>query len=88
MKALNWSIEKIIGVLREAEGEVSVREVCRRHNISDKTFYRWRKKYGQMEIQSAQRLKELEKENGELKKIVAEQLLNIKVLEHVNGKKW
>ena len=88
MKALNWSEEKIIGLLREVDGGKSVRQVCKDHNISDKTYYRWKRKYGQMEVADAKRLRELEKENAELKKIVADQLLNIRVLEHVNSKKW
>jgi putative transposase len=63
-------------------------QTCKDYNISDKTYYRWKRKYGQMEVADAKRLRELEKENLELKKIVADQLLNIKVLEHVNAKKW
>jgi putative transposase len=65
-----------------------IEEVCRQHNIAKATYHRWRRKYGKMEMKDAKRLKELEKENTELKKIVADQMLNIKVLEAVNAKKW
>ncbi|SHJ11449.1 putative transposase [Rubritalea squalenifaciens DSM 18772] len=88
MQKQTHSEEQIIGILREADGGKTVRQVCKDHNISDKTYYRWKRKYGRMEVADAKRLRELEKENTELKKIVAEQLLNIKVLEHVNAKKW
>jgi len=88
MKNLNWSESKIIGVLREVDSGKTVVSVCKAHNISDKSYYRWKRKYGQMEVADAKRLRALEKENSELKKLVADQLLNIKVLEHVNSKKW
>ena len=88
MKKKTYSEEQIISILREAEGEKTVVQICKDHNISDKTYYRWKRKYGQMEVADAKRLRALEKENTELKKIVADQLLNIKVLEHVNAKKW
>ena len=88
MKKKTHSEEQIIGILLDAEGEKTVVQTCKDHNISDKTYYRWKRKYGRMEVADARRLRELEKENLELKKIVADQLLNIKVLEHVNAKKW
>lgn len=88
MKKKTYSEEQIIGILREGAGEKTVVQICQDHNISDKTYYRWKRKYGGMELADARRLRELEKENAELKKIVADQLLNIKVLEHVNAKKW
>jgi putative transposase len=62
--------------------------VCREHNISEQTFYRWKQKYGGMDLADAKRLKELEKENSELKKMLAESMLKIRVLEEVNSKKW
>ena len=87
MKKSKYSIEQIVGVLREANG-ASVQEVCRRHNISPATFYKWRQKYGGMEISEARRLKALEEENVRLKRVVADQAVKIQILEEVNSKKW
>lgn len=73
--------EQIIGILREAERpDSSIRAVARKHNITDVTLYRWRNKYGGMEVPDARRLKTLEAENVKLKKLVAEQLLAIDAL--------
>ncbi len=80
--------EQIIRILQEGEQAESIREVCRRHNLTEQTFYRWRNKYGGMEVSEIKRLRELEKENSELKKIVAEQMLDIRMLKDVNSKKW
>ena len=80
--------EQIIRILQEGEQAENIREVCRRHNLTEQTFYRWRNKYGGMNISEVRRLRELEKENAELKKIVAEQTLDIRMLKDVNSKKW
>jgi putative transposase len=80
--------EQIIRILQEGEQAENIREVCRRHNLSEQTFYRWRNKYGGMDVSEVKRLRELEKENAELKKIVAEQMLDIRMLKDVNAKKW
>ena len=88
MKQKQHSAEEIIRILREAEGDQTVEDVCREHNISKATFHRWKRKYGDMDLADAKRLKELEKENGELKKLLAESMLKIRVLEEVNSKKW
>ena len=73
--------EQIIGILREAEVPgVEIRTVVRKHNITEQTFYRWRNKYGGMEVSDARKLKSLEAENAKLKKLVAEQLLAIEAL--------
>ena len=88
MKQKQHSTEEIIRILREAEGDQTVEDVCREHNISKATFHRWKRKYGDMDVADAKRLKELEKENGELKKLLAESMLKIRVLEEVNSKKW
>ena len=80
--------EQIIRILQEGEQAENIREVCRRHNLSEQTFYRWRNKYGGMDVSEVKRLRELEKENAELKKIVAEQMLDIRMLKDVNSKKW
>ena len=88
MKQKNHTTEEIIRILRQAEAEDTVEAVCRTHNISNATFNRWKKKYGDMDLADAKRLKELEKENSELKKMVAECMLKIRVLEEVNAKKF
>ena len=65
-----------------------MREVIRKYNVSEQSFYRWRQKYGGMETSEVRRLKALERENAELKKMVAEQALDIRMLKDVNAKKW
>ena len=73
--------EQIVGILRQAEADgVVIRDLCRKHNITEQTFFRWRNKYGGMEVSDARRLKALESENAKLKRIVAEQLLAIDAL--------
>ena len=88
MKRKRFSEEQIIGILKAAETAGSIREVVREHNITEQTFYRWRRKYGGMEVSEAKKLKELERENGELKRMVAEQALDIRMLKELNSKKW
>jgi len=88
MKRKRFSEEQIIGVLKEVEQSGNIREVCRLHNITETTFYRWRTKFGGMEVSEARRLKELERENSELKRMVAEQALDIRMLKDLNSKKW
>ncbi len=76
-----FSEEQIIGILREAERpDTSIRTVVRKHNITEQTFYRWRNKYGGMDVSDARKLKALEIEHAKLKKLVAEQLLAIEAL--------
>jgi putative transposase len=80
--------EQIIRILREADvSGVQIREVCRRHNITEQTFFRWRKKYGGLDVSDARKLKVLESENAKLKRLVAEQLLVIEGLKEFSGKK-
>ncbi len=88
MKGKRFTEEQIIGILKEAEQVGNIREVCRVHNITEQTFYRWRNKFGGMDVSEAKRLKELERENAELKKIVAEQALDIRMIKDVNSRKW
>ena len=88
MKGKTHSTEEIIRILRQADGGKPVQSVCREHNISEQTYYRWKKKYGDMELADAKRPKELEKENSELKKMLAESMLENRVLKEVNSKKW
>jgi putative transposase len=84
-----FSEEQIIGILREGEADgVVIRDVCRRHNITEQTFFRWRSKFGGMTVSDARRLKDLESENARLKKIVAEQMLAIEGLKEIAAKKW
>ena len=83
-----FSEEQIIRILKEAETLGSVRDVCRKHNISEQAFYRWRKKFGGMEVSDAKRLKSLERENSELKKVVAELTLDNRMLREVASKNW
>ena len=88
MKQKQHSTEEIIRILRQSEEDQTIEDLCREHNISKATFHRWKRKYGDMDLADAKRLKELEKENGELKKMLAESMLKIRVLEEVNSKKW
>jgi len=80
--------EQIVGMLGEAADGMSARDVCRKHNVAEPTFYRWKAKYAGMEASEVKRLKEMERENEELKKIVAEQALDIRMLKDVNSKKF
>jgi putative transposase len=86
MKRARFSEEQIIGVLKEAEAGAKVSELCRRHGISDATFYTWRSKYGGLEISEMRRLRQLEEENRRLKSIVADQALDIRALKDVLSK--
>ena len=86
MKRARFSEEQIIAILREAEAGGKVTELCRRHGISDATFYTWRSKYGAIEISEMRRLKQLEEENRRLKGIVADQALDIRALKDVLAK--
>ena len=84
-----FSEEQIIGILREGEVDgVIIRDICRRHNITEQTYFRWRNKFGDMTVSDARKLKELESENMRLKKIVAEQMLAIEGLKEIATKKW
>ncbi len=84
-----FSEEQNIGILREGVADgVVIRDVCRKHNITEQTFFRWRSKFGGMTVSDARRLKDLESENAKLKKIVAEQMLAIEGLKEIATKKW
>ena len=86
VKRKRFSEEQIIGILKEAEAGVSLAELCRLHGTSSVSFYAWRKKYGGMEVSDAKRLRELENENRRLKKLVAEQVLDLEMLKALNAK--
>jgi putative transposase len=78
---------EIVGILKEADAGAKQNELCRRHGVSHETFYRWRKKYVGMEVPDARRLRQLEDENRALKRVVADQALNLQVLKDVLGKR-
>jgi putative transposase len=80
--------EQIIRILRELDSGTSVAEVCRQYRIAEQTVYRWRNKYAGLETSELQRLRELEAENSRLKKIVAQQALDIDALKDLVSKKW
>ncbi len=89
MKATRFTQAQIIALLREAEtGQTTIEALCRKHAIGDATFYRWRNKYGGMDASDAARLKELERENSRLKKLLAERDLEIEVMKEINAKTW
>jgi putative transposase len=88
MKRARFAEEQIIGILKAAEAAGNIREVCREQNITEQTFYRWRRKYGGMEVSEAKKLRALEQENTELKKMVAELSLDNRMLKELNSKKW
>ena len=88
MKRSRFSEEQIIAVLREQEAGAKTVEVCRKHGISDATFYKWKAKYGGMAVSDARRLKALEEENTKLKKLLAEAMLDNAMLRDVAARKW
>jgi putative transposase len=83
-----FSEEQIIGFLREADKGVAVKELCRKHNFSEASYYLWRSKFGGMDVSDAKRLKALEAENARLKKLLAESMLEIEVTREALRKKW
>ena len=88
MKKSRFTDEQIIAVLKESEAGMATKEVCRRHGISEQTFYRWKAKYSGMEASDAKRLRELEDENRRLKQMVADLSLDNQALKDVLKKKW
>jgi putative transposase len=88
MKKTRFSEEQIIGILNEVEAGRKVGEVCRSHGISEGTYYRWKAKYGGMDVNQMRRLQQLEEENRRLKTLVADLTLDNTALKDVLGKKW
>ena len=86
MRKSKYTEEQIIGFLRQVEAGMPVKDLCRNHGFSDASFYKWRAKYGGMDVSEARRLKELESENGKLKKLLAEAHLDIHALKSVFGR--
>jgi putative transposase len=88
MKKKRYSEEQIIGVLKENEAGMSVEQLARKHDVAAGTIYRWKSQYGGMEINELKKLKALEEENRRLKRLVADQALDIQMLKDVNSKNW
>jgi putative transposase len=88
MKRSRFSEEQIIGILREQEAGSATADVCRKHGVSSATFYKWKARFGGLDVSDARRLKALEDENGKLKKLLAETMLDIAILKDINSRKW
>lgn len=87
-KGTRYTEEQILRILKEVESSSRINEVCRKYGVSEQTVYRWRTKYGGLETSELHRLRELEAENSRLKKIVAQQALDIDALKDLVAKKW
>lgn len=88
MKRSRFSDEQIIGILKEHAAGLTATELCRKHGISDATFYKWRSRYGGIEVSEAKRLKALEEENAKLKRLLAESMLDVSTLREMLGKNF
>jgi putative transposase len=88
MKRKRFKEEQIIGILKEAEAGVAVQDLVRKYGVSEQTYYRWKSKYGGMQVSDAKKLRSLEEENGRLKHIVADLTLDNQALKAVVAKKW
>ena len=88
MKANRFTEEQIIGILQQAEAGAKATDLCRQHGMGEATFYKWKAKYGGLQVSDAQRLKRLEEENAKLKRVVADLTLDNVALKDLLGKKW
>lgn len=88
MKRSRFTEEQIIGILREHDAGMKTADLCRKHGISSATFFKWKGKFGGMDVSDARRLRALEEENRKLKKLLAETMLDVAMLKDLNSKKW
>ena len=88
MRRSRFTEEQIIGILKEHQAGLGAKELCRKHGVSDATFYKWRGKFGGMEVSDAKKLKALEAENAKLKKLLAEQMMDVSTLKEMLGKNF
>jgi putative transposase len=88
MKRSRFTEEQIIGILKEHQAGLGAKELCRKHGVSDATFYKWRSKFGGMEVSDAKKLKALEVENAKLKKLLAEQMMDVSTLKEMLAKNF
>ena len=88
MKRSRFTEDQIIGILREHEAGMKTADLCRKHGVSSATFFKWKAKFGGMDVSDARKLKALEDENRKLKKLLAETMLDVAMLKDLNSKKW
>lgn len=88
MKKSRFTEEQIVAALQEWDAGAKIADLVRRHGVTEQTLYRWKKKYGGLQVNEAKRLKALEEENRQLKRLVADQALNLQVVKDLLGKKW